>query len=243
MPSASLLVAGAVSVLTGIAFLFVALQIAQRAVATDMRAGNRTLALWWGLLGCYLLLQGVLTAFAASDALTFDVYLASRVLAIPLLCAACASLVHHLVFLYTGDRRRSAWAALLYVPVFLLFVYATFGQPQTLRVSAWLVGLDDSGTPYRLTYAFVGLPPILASLAYLRLLRHVTDPLARFRIRLVALTIAAYVGSGLAARLAAGDLTKLVTLVGFGLAAAGLVLLAYNPPRRLRARLQEADDP
>lgn len=243
MPSASLLVAGAVSVLTGFAFLFVAGQIARRDVATDMRAGNRTLALWWGLLGAYLLLQGGLTTAAAYGALTLDVYLASRALAIPLLCAACASLVHHLVFLYTGDRRRSAWIAFLYAPVFLLFLYATFGQPQTLRVSTWLVGLDDTGAAYRLTYALVGLPPILASLAYLRLLRHVKDPLARFRIRLVALTIAAYVGSGLAARLAADDLTKLVTLVGFGLAAAGLVLLAYNPPRRLRARLQEAGGP
>lgn len=238
MPTTTLLTAALVSVLTSLAFLVVALQISRRATSPDLRAANRSLGLWWGLLGAYLLLQGVLTAMAAYDALTLGTYLATRALAIPLLCGAAAALVHHLLFLYTGNARLSGGLSLLYVPIALLFAYATYAQPQTLHVSAWLVGLDDSSPAYRLTYALVGLPPILASLAYLGLLRHTSNPLVRFRVRLVSLTLATYVGGGLAARLAASDAVKFLTLVGFGLAAAILVLIAYNPPRALRARLE-----
>lgn len=237
MPTTTLLVAGAVSIATGLAFAFVAMVITRRPTPADVRIGNLTLGLWWGLLGAYLCLQGALTIVASYDALTLEVYLATRALIIPLLCGAVASLVHHLSFLYTGNARLSGRLALIYVPIAALFAYATFAIPQTLEVSPWLIGLDDSHPLYRLTYALVGLPPILASFAYLALLRRVSDPLQRMRVWLVSLTIAAYVGSGLVARLTATDTVKFVTLVGFGLAAAGLVLVAYQPPRALRERL------
>lgn len=235
MPTATLLLAGIVSILTGVVFASVALAIGRRPTPREMRRANLTFGLWWGLLGAYLVVQGAVTVVAAYDALTLDAYLATRLLIIPLLAGAVGCLMHHLVYLYTGSERWSAAAGLAYAPIGGLLAYATFGTAQELRVSEWLVTLDDSGAPYRLAYVLVGIPPILGSLAYLALLRRVQDPLQRMRVWLVSLSIIAYVGSGLAARLAATDAVKVVTLVGLGIAAASLVLVAYHPPRALVA--------
>lgn len=238
MPVTTLLVAGTSSIVTGLAFGYVALAIQRRLTSPDTRLANLTLSTWWGLLGIYLALHGALTVLAGYSSLSLEVYLALRIVMIPLLCGSVASLVHHLVFIYTGNPRLSKGLAAVYIPITILFAYATFASPQTLHVSAWLVSLDDSAPAYALTYALVGIPPILASFAYLALLRSVKDPVLRMRIWLVSLTIASYIGSGLAARLSSSDGVKFVTLVGFGFAAAILVLVAYHPPPKLLARLQ-----
>lgn len=238
MPVATLALAGTVSMMTGLAYAYVARVVAQRDTSRDTRAASLSLALWWGMLGAYLLVQGALTIVASFGALTSDAYFASRILAIPLLCGGVAALVHHLTYLYTGNRKLSNALALVYVPIALLFAYATWTAPHQLTVSSWIVELDDSSPAYKLTYLLVGLPPIVASIAYYALLRRIQDPVRRYRVRLVSLTIAAYIGSGLVARLGASDLFKFVTLVGFGLAAAIMVLLAYRPPRVVLARLQ-----
>ena len=240
MVTASLLVAGGVSILTGLAYGYVAFKVARRRLSADAHTANLTLALWWGLLGAYLLIQGALTVLAGLDALTFGAYLASRVIIIPLLCGSVAALIHHMTYLYTGNAPRSAALAAIYIPIAILFAYATFAQPQELRISPWLISLDDSSLVYRLVYILVGVPPILACVAYYALLRRVREPVLRFRIRLVSISIGLYIAGGLAARLTAGDAVKFVTLVGFGSAAAALVLLAYRPPDAIRERLRSA---
>lgn len=237
MATASLLVAGVVSIGTGISFASVARAVARKEAAGPRRSARGAHATWWAALAAYLVIQGVLTVSAGLDRLSTEAYLASRVVAIPLLCASVWGLTSYLLFLYTGDGRAMTALAFLYAGVAALFYVATFGQQLEVQVHPWLVTIDDSGTLYRIVYLLVGVPPIAAALAYLGLLTKVRDQAQRYRIALVAGSILAYIGSGLAARLAAGDIAIFVSLVVLGAGAAIASLLAYYPPDPVRARL------
>jgi hypothetical protein len=234
----TLAVAGGVSVLTAVAFAVVGRAVLARDASDHARLARAAHATWWLALAVYLALQGGLTIAAAFGRLTSEAYFASRVVAIPLLCAGAGGITAYLLFLYAG-RRGLMWSALLgYAGVAALFYYVTFSQPTGLRIGDWLVGVDDSAPLYRLVYALVGLPPIAASIAYLALLRKVETREQRYRVVLVAGSILLYVGSGLAARLRASDEVIFVTLVLFGLGAAIASLAAYYPPPSVRARLR-----
>ena len=236
--SVTLATAGGVSIATGLAFGVVARAVSRRAVAPENLIARRAHAAWWLALGAYLVLQGALTLVAAADALTLGTYLASRVIAIPLLCAATWGITFYLVHLYTGSARLAVPLGLMYAGVAALFFWATFGGAgQELRVEPWLVGLDDDAPAYRAIYVLVGLPPILASLAFLTLLPRLDTREQRYRVVLLAGSILAYVGSGLAARLAADDAIVFATLVPLGLAAGVASVAAYHPPAFVRRAL------
>jgi hypothetical protein len=225
----TLLAAGILGLATGLAFAYVAHAVTRRPASPENRPAQLGHATWWLGLGAYLVLQGGLTVLAAFDALSGDAYVASRLLAIPLLCACVWGITFYLTFLYTGRNQAGVWLGIAYALVAAVFFYATFGQgPLTMRKAQWVIEIDDSSPLYRIVYVLVGAPPILASLAYLSLLRRVRDPAQRRRILLVAGSILAYVGSGLAARLAASDLVIFVTLVLFGGGAALMSLAAYR---------------
>lgn len=239
VPSVTLLIAGLVSIVTGASFLLVARRVLQRPVDRE-KAALRAYATWWAGMGLYLCAQGVFTTVAASGADVATAYLAARSLLIPLLCAGVWGLTGYFVYLYTG-RRWWMGLAILYALVGALFLVVTYTGGRMVEVGNWLVGVDDSGQLYRLVYVLVGAPPLLAAFAYLGLLRHAEEPMQRYRILLVAGSVLAYIGSGLAARLSQNGTLIFVTLVVLGLAAATAALLAYYPPQWVQVRL--ASDP
>jgi len=224
----TLLIAGAVSILTGGAFAYVARAVTRRPTSEENQPARRAHGAWWLGLGSYLVIQGALTVAAGLDALSVGAYYLSRIVTIPLLCAAVWGITSYLAFLYTGNRAVVAWIGFAYVVVAAVFYYATYSVEPALRIRSWVVELDDSGPLYRALYVVIGAPPILASIAYLSLLRRLKEPAQRRRVILVAGSILGYVGGGLAARLAASDVVIFVTLVGFGVAAAAMSLAAYR---------------
>jgi hypothetical protein len=234
----TLALAGGLSIVTGLAFAIVARAVSQRMATEDRRLARRAHAAWWLCLGAYLVLQGALTILAGTGRATIDLYLASRIVAIPLLCASVWGLTFYLVFLYTGSTRAAIPLGVLYAAAAAVFFYATFSVPQALIVRTWLIGIEDSGPLYRFVYAIIGLPPILASVAYFGLLRRARQPEQRYRIALLGGSILAYIGSGLAARLFASDAAIFATLVVMGLGAAAASLAAYYPPAFVRRALE-----
>lgn len=238
MASVTLLIAGVASIVTGLGFGFVARAVSQRDATGPRLLARRAHTAWWGGLGTYLVLQGALTLLAAFDALDVGTYLASRALAVPLLCTATWGITFFLTFLYTGRKEPAPILGALYAIVMVVFLYETYSLDLDLVVGRWVVGLEDTSPVFRAIYAVIGLPPILASLAYLYLLRRTSDAEQRYRISLIAGSILLYIGSGLAARLSANDAVIFLTLVGLGFAAAAASLLAYYPPPALRARFE-----
>lgn len=236
---ATLLAAGAISIAMGVAFGLVAREVGRRGAGGSHAIARRAHVTWWAALGSYLVLQGALTMLAGANALDERSYAASRVIAIPLLCASVWGISTYLVYLYTGRERAGRVLGWAYAAVGALFAYVTFagGMPRIL-IHEWTIGLDDTAPGYRIVYLLVGLPPIVASIAYLALLRRTSDPVQRYRIKLVGGSILAYVASGLAARLAENDVLIFVTLVLLGGGAAVASVAAQFPPRaaRLTAR-------
>lgn len=240
MPPLTLAIAGALSIASGAAFCVVAREVSRRPVSdAPTRTARRAHAAWWLLLGVYLVFQGALTLLASRDGLTLGTYLASRAISIPLVCGASAGLAIYLVFLYTGSMRWAAPLAVLYLALASAFLYVTFSQPQTLVVRPWLVGLADEAPAIRAIYAFVGLPPILGSIALLALGARLQDRARRYRLFMLGGSILAYVGSGLVARLTAGDAVIFLSLVVLGLGAAAASVAAYHPPSFVRRALEE----
>lgn len=234
----SLVVAGVVSILTGLSFGLVARAVSRRGATRGSLHARRAHELWWLGLGGYLVVQGALTLMAAGGGLTLGLYLASRALLIPALCAGTWGITSFILYLYRGSTAHFRPLGVLYALVAVLFAWATFGQPQQLFVREWIVTLDDTGALYRLVYVLVGLPPILASVAYLALLPRIEGREQRYRVLLLAGSILAYVGSGLAGRLSARSEVVFVTLVLFGIGAAVASLAAYYPPPLVRRLLR-----
>lgn len=242
MVSWTLLASAILGGVAAAAFAVVARDVSRRVPAGAAASAGRGFVLWWGCLAAYLVLQGAFQAAAASGAADAGLYRLSRLLAVPLLCVAAGGLSHYLLYLLTG-RGFLRSVAVLYAATAVLFLVATFWRgPAGLVVSDWLVELDYDRPGVRIIYravlVLVGLPPILGSLALLRLSRTLDDAPQRYRSFMVGAGTFLWVGSGLAGRLAGDDLLAFLTLVPMGLLAALLVVLAYHPPPSVRRRLE-----
>jgi uncharacterized membrane protein len=115
-------------------------------------------------------------------------------------------------------------------------------MPDEVVTKPWAAELEGTGEGrlYQAVYVAVGVPPLLAGLAYLSLLFRVKEPIQRYRVALVGGSILLWVGSGLVARLSGSGLAAFLTLAVVGLGAAIAVLLAYHPPRAIARRLEGA---
>lgn len=250
MVASTLVVTALVHGLSAAAFLYVGRALAARAVPFEDRLARRAFALWWTGMGAYLLIQAILHAVASAGFAPLWLFLAARVLTPGLLVAAVWGLTYHIVFLHTGRSSLARPLMVFFGIAGVAFYVAGFlPVPRAVEVGPWLAELEGTGEGplFRAVYVVIGLAPILASLAYLMLIPRVKDRAQRYRIILVAGSILLWVGSGLVARLTAGDLAKFVTVPVFGLGAAGCVVLAYRPPaawgRWLTATPAEAADP
>lgn len=238
MPEGSLAVTAAVHFATAASFAAVAIAVARRTGSGSHQAGA-AFAVWWGGLAGYLGLQGLLLATAALSRPSFQAFLWSRLAAIPLLCAAAGGLTYYILYLLTGRAWLRVPVALLYLATAAAFHVVTFvPQPTGLRQTPWTIELELASAPALklAVYAAVGLPPILGSGALLWTSRRMERP-QRYRARLVGAAILAYVGSGLAAFTTGGQALQMLVLLGMGLVAAVLVLVAYFPPQRLAERI------
>lgn len=226
--------AGLLQFVAAALFLTLGWRLWRRPTQPAERPALNAFAMWWACLGMYMAVQGSAAVMAGLGAAHFGVFLAFRLYTIPLLCIGTGGLTYYLFYLYTGRGG-------LLVPVgsFFLLVMVAFYWVVVTHVPS---GLPDNTLLAEITYAQplggpvylfvllgIGLPPIVGSFALLGLRRHLA-PHQRYRITMVAAGILTWVGSGLVARLMAGDLLVFLTLVGGGLVAALLAWFAYHPP-------------
>lgn len=243
MVSPTLAVTAIVHGATASAFLYVGSTLARRAVPATDKAARVAYGVWWIALGAFLMIQAGLHLVAGLGEPPVALFLAARAVTPALLAASVWGITFHILYLYTGRAWLGRPLAVFFGIVGLALYYASFVPiPQAVRVEPWLAELERTGEGplYRSIYVIFGLPPLLASLGYLFAMRRADKPEERYRIALVGGSILLWVGAGLVARLAAGDLWKFVSLPVFGLGAAGVAVLAYRPPRAWRDRWSAA---
>lgn len=241
MSATTLLVASAINAVVAASF-FVVGRAVSRQDTGQTHGALPALAMWWWALGGYLALQSALLLDAVFREPSLAVYLASRVLATPLLCAAAGCLTYYMLYLFTGRHGFRVPIVFLYVATAVIFFVATFmPAPTGVVVTDWMVrGNLPDGPMERIVYALVGIPPIASGIALLVAANRLEAP-QRYRATLVAIGILAYVGSGLAAFLGTNATVQFVALTGMGILASACVLMAYHPPRAVRERLGLAE--
>lgn len=243
MATPTLAFAGFMSLVACGAFFAVGRTLRRTLDASGEGAGAaRAFVLWWICLGTYVGVEGALTLLTSVGAAPFEAWLAERYVTGPLLAVALWGLSYYVAYLYSGSTRLKLPLAALFAIAAIGYDWAIFdGRPYALRDAPWLVELAYAGGRDSLLYRAVlttyALPPLVASVLYLTLLPRVTNRHQRYRIILVSTSIILWIGSGLVIRLGTSDLLKFVNLTVFGLGAAIAILLAYHPPRFLRARL------
>jgi hypothetical protein len=248
-----------VALVTGIVYAYVARLILARHPSDAARVANYAFATWWVALGA---VEFLVTAYQLPASLGYrDLAAVTTVLYVLLILLAAAiwGLVYYLVYLYTGSS-RAFWpitvfyAALAVVLVFLVSWLDPIGfKPDgTLVTQNHFDAEHGYGTWALVLGLALSLPVVAAAIAYGSLYFRATARTQRFRIGVVAGSFLLWFGwssvssilglTAQATKLASdGDpsLQHTLSLVNaaIGLVVPLFIVLAYQPPLWLRARL------
>ncbi|HEX2021480.1 MAG TPA: hypothetical protein VHH36_02120 [Candidatus Thermoplasmatota archaeon] len=160
--------------------------------------------------------------------------------------AGFASLVVYLLLVRGADRRFvGALVGAYGLVLALVETFYAWRDPIAQEPGVWGMRLEyarNSVEPWwTLLLVVLMLPPFLASLSYATLLRHARDPVVRWRIQLVSLSLFAFfLPMFLAWRVGGWPYWGLIEK-GLGAVMAGGVVLAMWPPRWARARLADRE--
>lgn len=252
MPSSAIALAALLDVAVGVVFVYVAVHFLRRPVSAELRTPTRLFAVWWlGIAASTALgglsLDGGLLGLAAG--LTSASALgAGATTAVVLLWTLAASvglwgLLAHVVFLYSG-RAVHRWLGVTYVGVYALFAAAIVREAPT-GVAENSIGIvvryanPLEGVAVVALLLLLILPQLAGCVAYGTLAFRVRDAEVRYRVALVSSSLVLWLGLSLVAAVAGVATTPAWLVFERVLAAivAVAVILAYDPPWRIRARL------
>lgn len=233
---------GAVQLIGAASFLY-----AGRAVRSEMRqtaapSAGAAFAVWWSAIGAYLAIEGAMTIAGALGYTALVPWLVVRYLGYVLIGAGLWGLTYYVAFVWTGRQGLRVPLAVLFAALSATLIgYFVTRRPLSVVAQDWLVGFTFAAEPTGPLYTAIltgfALPPIAAAFGYLSLWSRTQRRDQRYRIALVSVSIILYLGSGLVVRLGTNDFLMFVNLALFGLGMAAAVLLAYRPPRAIRAWL------
>jgi hypothetical protein len=241
--STTLLLSGLFSVAGAIIFFVVGDRLRRRRITTTrVRLAWNLFVLWWFGAALATLsggVESVLGAFGIQDLALFLTITQLNVLAI---CASLFGLLYYLMFLLVGTSRPLLPLVAFYVAYYaLLEYYFNILNPIGVSVGRWTVTLLYQHAPvgplFAVMLSLLIVPQMLGSLVYFFLFFRVRDATQRYRILLVSWSIFLWFGSALLGS-AAGFSTFAwqVTIRIIGLAAACVILLAYQPFQWVRRR-------
>ncbi|HWH09341.1 MAG TPA: hypothetical protein VNX21_09080 [Candidatus Thermoplasmatota archaeon] len=246
----TLLVDAALALAIALLYARVGLQMQRRLATTrDGARALRSFALWWHALAALTALGALRSLLGGLDVLHRAPHATLTFLGVLLLPAALAGLVDYLAYIYAGTPRwrRPIYAAHAAMAAFFLGL-VVWMHPIGVAARDWSVPIqyeNQLGGPLlALALALVLAPVLAGSAAYLTLAFRVRDPTARFRIVTVSGAFLAWFGSAALANALGWSQWYWWPLVarGIALGATLLILLAYNPPRALRTRMERRGD-
>lgn len=251
MPILALAVSSLADVLVGGIFVLVGGRVLAREVEPEARAAMRMFGLWWfGIAGSTTLaglsldggVLGLVASWVGVERVPAGVVLAALLAWTLLACVGLYGLLVYLAYLFRG-RSAAMPLGIAYALLYALFASEVVAEaPQGLRDNGLGVvvryAAPAQGLALLALLALLVLPQIGGALAYGSLFFRTHARAARYRIALVAVSLVAWLGLSLAAS-AAGFGTQQAWLVAeraLAVAAALLILVAYAPPRWIRAR-------
>jgi hypothetical protein len=211
--------------------------------SSDARLAWVSFTIWWYGLAIVTFLSSLQNLFAALGLTDLPLFVTAIQLNIQISCIALLGLLYYLIYLYTGNRNSLIPLTVFYIVFYILLVYfINASSPNGVSVERWSAGIAYSNTPVGtfiiLLIVFLILPPVIGGLAYFMLFFRVTGITQKYRIFLVSWSIILWFSSPVVAMvggLSQQDWWELASRL-IGLAAAGIILMAYLPPRWLKQR-------
>ena len=238
MVVAVLLVSSLATTVVATSYAFVAARLARGRDLADRHAtlALRAFAGWWGLTAANQLAASALYLAASLGYVDFTLQLTYAIVQRLLLVASLFLLLYYLLYAASGRRfHRPLLAA--YAALALFELWGIFAQqPAAVLVTRWRVdiayGAEAPAWFLPVQFAVLILPPVVASVAYLRLAREAHDASRRARILAVSLGLIVWWATAVVAGaqpLFDVDWLQLANRA-LGIAVALGILLAYDPP-------------
>lgn len=239
-----LLLSAATTAIVAGAYLYLAARLARRSPGEDPEATRalRLFAMWWGLTALNQFAGAALYAAAALGWVDLTAQVTYAVVQRLLLSASMVGLMAYLLYLFRG-RTRLVPLTLVYGAFYAFQLWTIFARdPTDVLVSRWRTDLAYAGAlpgwTDLVTFLVLVLPPVVGSVAYLRLARRVPSRSARVRVVAVAGGLLAWwvfaVAVGRPALYDADGLQLANRLLGLVVALG--ILFAFEPTRWMQRR-------
>jgi hypothetical protein len=244
MISSTLLLGAFFSLAGAVIFFLVGERLRRRRIATgDARLAWSLFVLWWYGASLSTLSGGVQCLLGAFGAMNLPLFLTLTQLNILSICVSLFGLLYYLIFLLVGSSRPLLPLIAFYLGYYaLLGYYLNLLNPVGVSPGRWNVTIQYQHAPvgplFAIVFALLVIPQMLGSLVYFFIFFRVRNVTQKYRILLVSCSIFLWFGSALlgsAAGLSAFDWWQVLTRV-IGLAAALVILLAYQPFHWIRQR-------
>ena len=244
MINSTLLIGALFSILQAIIFFLVGEALRRRRITTaSARLAWSLFVLWWYGVALSTFVGGVQNLLGAFGTRSLPVFLTMAQLNVLFICASLFGLLYYLIFLLVGSSRPLLPLFAFYVAYYALLVYYLNSLiPTGISFGRWTVTLQYEhaavGPLFSVVLALLVIPQMLCSLVYFLIFFRVHDVTQKYRILLVSWSIFLWFGSALfvsAAGFGALDWWQIVSRL-IGLAAALIILLAYQPFRWIRRR-------
>lgn len=223
------------------AFLFAGYRTLRREVSAPAAFASHAFALWWYCVAAQSLLSATQTTLYLLGVTDLPLHATLRHGKLLVSCVALWGLSYYLLYIFFGRRNLYIPLAFAYLAAFVITTGLYVNTPPTgLVARAWGVETVPAGgltgLPYLALLVLFVAPPFLGSIAYLTLFFRVEDPVQRFRILLISLTLLVWISSAALGRLLSDDLLMTVARGFLGTLTATAVVAAYSPPEWVRRR-------
>jgi len=229
-----------VSLVVAGVFFVIGNRLARRPVSPASRLASYQFSLWWIGIGCSVAINALLLALALAHALPFPLAAAIYFMSLIVDCVLLWALVSALTYVYTGSYHLLELGAFYSAFYSVLLYWAISQDPHGVVLTAGVPALSFGASPNPAVSGVVVLgllaPGLVASIAYLSLLRETRDPSIRYRIALVGSSILLW----FALEIFIPSTTASWMLVRSALEVlpAVLSLIALIPPEWVRRRLR-----
>lgn len=245
MSQATLLVSGLLSIAVGLVYLLVGRAAGHRDLPRDPRLAMRLFETWWFCIGGATSLLGVNTLLAAFGIAPLAYHVAFYYVLLAAVITGLFGLSYYFAYLRLGTRALMVPLALFHGALAVLFFYSVaVARPVGVTTGEWqttlrYAGDAELGGSLAPVLVLVIVPSLVGAIAYFLTFFATRNVVARYRIGVVSLAIAAWFGSTLVASatgLISASWWPFATRL-IGLLAALAILGAYRPPAAIRDRL------
>jgi hypothetical protein len=176
---------------TALLLAYVSVLVSRRHTSPDGELPLRMFSLWWACAGAVILLASMPTLLSVVGVSDVSLFTAIGYLNAAPLAFGLFALLYYLLYIYTG-KRGAIWPLGIAYAIFFAFELYYFSQfgPRHIETSVFSVrAVPDARPPAPMRILFgaaVGLPILVALVAYASLYGRTRDPAARHRIAMVS---------------------------------------------------------